>query len=53
MMNLTIYIRMGNTIDLIDNQTGEIYATGIKNINMVLNVLESARVRYTIRAEIH
>ena len=50
-MSLTIYIQMG-TIDLIDNMTGEVYATGTKNINMVLNVLDSAEVRYTIRIEI-
>ena len=52
MMSLTIYIRMGFSIDLIDNKTGEVYATGSKNVNMVLNVLSSARVRYTIRVEI-
>lgn len=52
MMSLTIYIRMGFSIDLIDNRTGEVYATGTKNTNMVLNVLNSARVRYTIRIEI-
>lgn len=50
-MSLTIYIQMG-TIDLIDNMTGEVYAIGTKNINMVLNVLDSAEVRYTIRIEI-
>ena len=50
-MSLIIYIQMG-AIDLIDNMTGEVYATGTKNINMVLNVLDSAEVRYTIRIEI-
>lgn len=50
-MSLTICIRMG-TIDLIDSMTGEVYATGTKNINMVLNVLDSAEVHYTIRTEI-
>ena len=50
-MSLTIYIRMG-TIDLINNMTGNVYATGTKNINMVLNALDSAEVRYTIRIEI-
>lgn len=50
-MSLTIYIRMG-TIDLIDSMTGEVYATGTKNINMILNVLDSAEVHYTIRTEI-